>query len=138
MPKQGEALQRKDLGVATITKFRIECYEGRNKPYVIEPWKGKGAEITEWFRNDSAIFSRRTRTEEATFLGFEENSRVYINDNLVHDKTMDLAKFSSDVDGNKFDVAKRLALLDVPNLKFGDRVILEILGCCSLVGVKKK
>jgi hypothetical protein len=137
MPEAGESLMKEDLGIAVITKFRIECHEGRKKPYVLEPWKGKGAEITEWYRNDSAMAARRYRTELATFIEVKKNAPVYINDSLIQDKTHDLAYFSSDVDGDKFDVANRLVKLVAPNLQKGDRVKLSFMGCCSIANVEK-
>jgi hypothetical protein len=134
MPEAGESLMREDLGVMPMVKFQLVYHKGGKKPYVIEPWKGQEAEITEWYRNDSAMSARRVRNEEAAFTVIAKDSPVYINDSLIQDKTHDLAIFHSSVDGDKFDVAARL----VPkNIKPTDRVKLTILGCCSIINVEK-
>ena len=130
MPEQGESLMRKDLGRFDLHKFVMRNADGKK----IEPWKKQGAYAWEWLRNDSALLGL-TREEEATFSHIEKDSRIYINDNLLQNRTADLAIFYSNVDGNKFDLVSRL----VPKtVKEGDKVKLIIMGCCSIVDVKKK
>jgi hypothetical protein len=98
----------------------------------IIPWEGKAAFGYEWFRNESA-FNGYCREESAIFSHIEKDARIYTNDMLLQDRTADLAIFFSSSSGEKFDVAARL----VPKLEQGDQVVLTILGCCSLISIKR-
>jgi hypothetical protein len=115
-------------GKGIIVKFRI-VQNGKE----IEPWLGKSAEIMEWMRNSSALLGQ-LREEIATFWKVQKDDMVYFEDSLQADKKMEMAYFTSEKDGQEYNVAKRLLNKDI---KIGDRVRLEILGCCSIIDVEK-
>jgi hypothetical protein len=124
----GESLLEKRLGRLPLVTFRI--VQGKK---IIEPWAGKSAHIMEWMRNSSAMLGD-TREEIATFWKVEQDSPIYYEDSMVADMKMAVAFFTSSKDGRHYDVAARL----VPsNIKPGDNVKLEILGCCSIANVNK-
>lgn len=118
----------KRKGKAPIVKFKL--VQGKKE---IEPWKGKDANVMEWMRNSSAMLGD-LREELATFWKIEKDSPVYYEDSMKADYKMDMAYFTSEKDGRSFDVAARL--LD-KRIKVGDRVKLEILGCCSIIDVSR-
>ena len=127
--KEGETPLVKRKGRGVIAKFTL--VHGKE---VIEPWKGKDAEVMEWMRNASAMLGD-LREEMAVFWKTEKGD-IYYEDSLVPNKTMLKAFFTSDVDGRPYDVAARL--VEDTGIKPGDRVKLTIMGCCSIISVNKE
>lgn len=125
--KAGESPYVKYKGKGTIAKFQLI-----HKGEVIEPWKGKDAEVMEWLRNSSALLGER-REEIATLWKVEE-ADIYYEESIVPNRKMKKAFFTAERDGREYDVAARL--LD-DDIKPTDRVQLTIMGCCSLIGAKK-
>ncbi len=118
----------KHRGRGTIANFTIKQGNGK----IIEPWKGKNAEVMEWVRNSSVLLGD-TREELGTFWKTEKGP-IYYQDSMQADKTMNKAFFTSELDGREYDVAARL--LD-KSIKMGDKVKLTIMGCCSIIDVDK-
>lgn len=127
--REGESplVKRKPRG--TITNFTLIQGDGKK----MEPWKDKKAEAMEWIRNSSVLLGD-LREEIATFWKIEKGP-IYYEDSIQGDKVMELAYFTSEIGGRPYDVAARL--LD-KNIKIGDRVTLEIMGCCSISNVTKE
>lgn len=125
----GESAHVKHLGVLPLVKFKI--IQGKKE---IEPWKGEAASILEWMRNSSAMLGH-VREETGMFWKVEKDSPIYFEDSMVGgDMKMDIAFFSSDKDGQHYNIAERL----VPrSIKPGDRVKLSIMGCCSIIDIRK-
>jgi len=129
--KVGDSLTELKLGKATLMDFRIYLPNGE----VIIPWKGKKTEISEWARNSSAFYSKEVRIELGHFLGVEKDSpTVTFDGNDIINTTMDIATFTSDKSGEKYNIASRL----IPsNIRPNNRVWITLLGCCSIVNVEK-
>ena len=125
--KEGESPLVKRKGKGVIANFTLTSH-GKT----IQPWKNKRATIMEWFRNASAMLGEE-REEMATLYKVEKQP-VYFEDAMQSDQVMDMAFFTSEVDGREYNVAKRLLDKDI---KKGDRVWLDILGCCSIVNVRR-
>lgn len=128
--KQSEQKLEKNLGRLPLVSFKIRQEDGT----IIEPWKGKYAEILEWMRNISALLGS-TREEIATLGRIEKDAPIYLEEAMVSGRNMDLARFYSEADGREYDVAARLV---DKSIKVGDRVKLIILGCCSIANVEKE
>lgn len=117
-------------------KFTLVIDKGDGKTTEIKPWGGKAVEVQDWLRSISALTARNVRQELATFVEVKNDSVVVIDhDNQVLSKTVDLAVFSSEVGGEMYDVAAYLVPDSIK--KPGNRVILGLLGCCSIISVKE-
>ena len=131
----GQSPMRKEYLEPSLVNFQITAKNPETGKYeTMKPWKGKGVPVQDWFRNTSALGAKRYVKELATFTHTEMRDHYFIDDSVVKSENLLTAFFSSEVNGHKYNVAARRL---PSNIKPGDRVILDLLGCCSIAGAKK-
>ncbi len=119
----------------SLVAFTITAKDPETGKYVtMKPWGGKKVPFHDWSRNISALGAKRFRYELATYTSTEYRDHFFIDDNVIKTENLLTAFFSSEKDGDLYNVAERR----LPrSLKLGDRVVLQLLGCCSITNVKR-
>lgn len=132
----GQSPMIKEFEDPNLSSFTMTAKDPETGKYVtLKAWGGKKVPFHDWFRNLSALGAKRARKELATFTHIENMDHFFIDDAVIKRETaLPTAFFSSEVNGDKYNVAARR----IPkNIKVGDRVELQLWGCCSIVGVKR-
>lgn len=103
----------------------------------IEPWKGvKDLHGWEWLREaPDAVLAKDREVLQATYVDIRKDIPVYIPSQHEPIAHYDIAVFQDDSDGRIYDIAKRLA--DRKKVKKYDKVTLYMLGCCTIINIKK-
>jgi hypothetical protein len=104
---------------------------------IIHPWKSvRNLRGYEWLKEPEwAVLGEVREIPLATYIATREKEPVFLAGFEAPYTHQNIVIFQDDNNGRTYEIAERLA--KTKKLKLGDKVRLEVLGCCSIMDIKK-